>query len=133
MRFLVLAVLAFVILPSAPRAQDASIPQVIENQLSAFQADDFSAAFDYASPTIKQLFGTAERFGQMVQSGYPMVHRPAEVNMLDQRTIGSSVVQRVMIRDGAGRLHFLDYQMVPSDGGWQMNGVQILQAPHVGA
>lgn len=133
MRILLAAVLAVTLMPSALRAQDSTIPQVIENQLSAFQADDFATAFDYASPTIKRLFGTAERFGQMVQSGYPMVYRPGEVNMLEQRGMGDSVVQRVMIRDGAGRLHFLDYQMVPADGGWQINGVQIVQAPQVGA
>lgn len=133
MRNLLAALLAVTLLPATLHAQDRTIPQVIENQLSAFQADDFDAAFDYASPTIKRLFGTPERFGQMVQSGYPMVYRPEEVNMLEQRGVGASVVQRVMIRDGAGRLHFLDYQMVPSDGGWQINGVRLVEAPQVGA
>jgi hypothetical protein len=38
-----------------------------------------------------------------------------------------------MIRDGEGRLHFLDYQMLPTEDGWQINGVMIVQAPEVGA
>lgn len=133
MRFVIALLLAVSLTPAMLRAQDTAIPDVIRDQISAFAADDFSAAFDYASPTIKRLFGTPERFGQMVQSGYPMVYRPAEIRMLDQRDMGAVRVQRVMIRDGAGRLHFLDYQMIPSDTGWQINGVQIVQAPQVGA
>lgn len=133
MRFVIALLLAISVLPAGLRAQDAAISDVIRDQISAFQADDFSAAFGYASPTIKRLFGTAERFGQMVQSGYPMVYRPAEVRMLDQRDAGAAKVQRVMIRDGAGRLHFLDYQMTMVDGVWQINGVQIVQEAQVGA
>lgn len=133
MRFVIALLLAVSLSPAIVRAQDSAISDIIRNQISAFEADDFGAAFDYASPNIKQLFGTPERFGQMVQSGYPMVYRPAEVRMLDQRDMGAARIQRVMIRDGAGRLHFLDYQMIPTDTGWQINGVQILREGQVGA
>lgn len=133
MRFVIALLLVVSLAPSGLRAQGAEIPDVIRDQISAFQDDDFNAAFDYASPTIKRLFGTPERFGQMVQSGYPMVYRPAEIRMLDQRAMGAARVQRVMIRDAAGRLHFLDYQMIPTDTGWQINGVQIIREGQVGA
>ncbi|TVS05192.1 MAG: DUF4864 domain-containing protein [Rhodobacteraceae bacterium] len=109
------------------------IQRVINDQLSAFLADDFDTAFTYASPNIKRLFGSPERFGQMVRNGYPMVHRPEEVTMLEQREIDGRVVQRVMIRDMGGRVHMLAYQMIKTDDGWQINGVQILRAPEVGA
>ena len=69
----------------------------------------------------------------MVQSGYPMVYRPADVQMLDLREMGAARIQRVMIRDAEGRLHFLDYQMIPSDAGWQIDGVQIVRDGQVGA
>ncbi|NBB97191.1 MAG: DUF4864 domain-containing protein [Alphaproteobacteria bacterium] len=133
MRFVIALLLAISLAPAGLRAQGAEIPDVIRDQISAFQADDFAAAFDHASPTIKRLFGTPERFGRMVQNGYPMVYRPAEVRMLDQRDMGAARLQRVMIRDGAGRLHFLDYQMIPTDTGWQINGVQIVRDAQVGA
>jgi hypothetical protein len=119
------------ILPGVLRADDR-IPQVIRDQIAAFQADDFATAFTYASPTIRQLFGTSERFGQMVQQGYPMVHRPADVTMLDQRGVGDSVIQRVRIRDAAGRVHVLDYLMIPTENGWQINGVQLVRQAEVG-
>ena len=133
MRFIIALLLAVSLAPATLRADSSEISGVIRDQISAFQADDFSTAFEYASPTIKRLFGTPERFGQMVQNGYPMVYRPAEVNMLQQRDTGAGRVQRVMIRDGAGRLHFLDYQMIPTETGWQINGVQIVRDAQVGA
>lgn len=133
MRLIFALMLAVSLAPAGARAQDGAIPEVIRDQISAFQADDFGAAFDHASPTIKRLFGTPDRFGQMVQNGYPMVYRPAEIRMLEQRDAGAARVQRVMIRDAAGRLHFLDYQMVPTDDGWQINGVQIVREGQVGA
>ena len=120
-------------LASAPARADDSIAQVIRDQIAAFQSDDFATAFTFASPTIRQLFGSPERFGQMVQQGYPMVHRPADVTMLEQTDLGSATLQRVLIRDGQGRAHVLEYQMVPGpDGGWLINGVQFVQAPQTG-
>jgi hypothetical protein len=129
--FLTVLALVLMLLPAPSRA-DEDIAQVIRDQIAAFQVDDFATAFTYASPTIRQLFGTSERFGQMVQQGYPMVYRPADVIMLDQRQIGPSVIQRVQIRDAFGRVHLLDYQMVAAENGWQINGVQLLRAPEVG-
>lgn len=130
------AILSFILafglaLPSL--AQDNPIAKVISDQIAALQADDFETAFTYASPNIKRIFGTPERFGQMVRDGYPMVHRPAEVTMLDQTPSGSQIIQRVMMRDASGRLHILAYAMVETEEGWQINGVQILRAPEVGA
>ncbi|MFN4058703.1 MAG: DUF4864 domain-containing protein [Roseinatronobacter sp.] len=129
----ILTALAFILafLPTTLRADDR-IGQVIRDQIAAFQVDDFATAFTYASPTIQRLFGTSERFGQMVQQGYPMVHRPADVTMLDQRGLGETVIQRVRIRDGQGRVHVLDYQMIPVESGWQINGVQLVRQAEVG-
>ena len=114
-------------------AQADPIQNVITDQVSAFLADDFDTAFSFASPSIKRLFGSPERFGQMVRDGYPMVYRPAEVQMLEQQEIGPHVIQRVMMRDATGRIHFLAYAMIETPDGWQINGVQILRAPEIGA
>lgn len=130
------AILSFIMalgLASPGFAQDNPITKVISDQIAAFQADDFETAFSYASPTIKRIFGTPERFGQMVREGYPMVHRPSAVTMLDQTTSGPQIIQRVMMRDGSGRLHIVAYSMVEAPEGWQINGVQLLRAPEVGA
>ena len=121
----------FLALPAA--AQDAPIRATIEHQLQAFQADDFATAFTFASPNIKAIFGTPENFGRMVSQGYPMVHRPGAVKMLELREVAGALWQRVMITDSAGRTHLLDYQMLETAEGWQINAVQLLQSAGLGA
>ncbi len=122
---------AFLALPAY--AQEEPIQKTIASQLDAFQNDDFATAFTYASPTIKGIFGTAENFGAMVTQGYPMVHRPAAVRMLELRTVAGNLWQRVMITDAQGSTHLLDYMMIETPEGWQINAVQLLQAPDIGA
>lgn len=114
-------------------AQEADIRGVIENQIIAFRADDFGSAFSFASPAIKGVFGTPERFGQMVRQGYPMVHRPDDIRFLGLEERMGRKVQRVMIRDAAGKVHFLDYEMIEAEGGWQINGVRLLPPQGAGA
>lgn len=118
---------------TAQENRNAAIENTIQSQINAFLMDDFPKAFTYASPMIQGLFGTPENFGNMVRNGYPMVWRPDEVRYLELREISGRLWQKVMIRDGAGTLHFLDYQMVQGPDGWMINGVQTLQPPQVGA
>lgn len=132
MRALFAAMFLMLSVTTAQAQDSADIRQIIEDQIAAFQADDFDRAFSYASPDIKRLFGTPDRFGTMVQDGYPMVYRPADVTMLEQSQTPAGVVQRVMIRDVQGRLHFLAYQMVPEGDGWQIGGVRLLRASETG-
>lgn len=114
-------------------AQQDAIQSTILNQIEAFRADDFATAFSLASPVIKGIFGTSDNFGAMVRNGYPMVHRPAEVRMLEKRQVAGMTVQRVLITDAQGRSHVLDYQMVETPEGWQINGVSLLPSGGVGA
>ena len=133
MRFGLYGLLTAALLALPAAAQEEPIQQTIQNQLDAFQADDFNRAFTFASPLIKGIFGTPENFGAMVTQGYPMVHHPAAVKMLELREVAGNLWQRVLITDAGGQTHMLDYQMVETSEGWQINAVQLLQAPDVGA
>ena len=133
MRILAL-VLGFWIAATAVAAQDSdAIEDVIGSQLEAFNNRDVSEAWQYASPNIKRLFGSSDNFGMMVQRGYPMVWDNADVRFLELRDVAGNLWQKVMVRDAQGGLHILDYQMVETAEGWQINGVQLLPAPDVGA
>ncbi len=112
---------------------EPGIETTITAQIDAFLVDDFAEAFTYASPNIQGMFGTSDRFGQMVRRGYPMVWRPADVQYLELRDVAGNLWQKVMIRDQQGGMHVLDYQMIRTAEGWKINGVQILQAPGVSA
>jgi Domain of unknown function (DUF4864) len=131
MHLLLTALLFALALPAA--AQEAPIQSTIQSQLEALKRDDFITAFTFASPTIKTIFGTPENFGRMVSEGYPMVHRPSAVKMLELREVSGALWQRVMITDAMGRSHMLDYQMVETPDGWQINAVELLRASGVGA
>lgn len=128
------AVLALWFAATSVVAQDAdAIEGVIGNQLDAFNDRNVSEAWQYASPNIKRLFGSADNFGMMVQQGYPMVWDNADVRFLELRDVAGNLWQKVMVRDAQGGLHILDYQMIETADGWQINGVQLLPAPDVGA
>ncbi|OAN71184.1 hypothetical protein A8B78_20340 [Jannaschia sp. EhC01] len=109
------------------------IEAVIGSQFNAFRAEDVIDAWQYASPNIQGLFGDPQNFGRMVQQAYPMVWNPAEVDFIDLQTFGAIIVQRVEVVDQAGNLHYLGYAMIETEDGWRINGVQVLQAPSLGA
>lgn len=117
----------------AEEPRNAAIEGVIQSQMEAFLADDVAGAFTYASPMIQNIFGSHQRFGVMVEQGYPMVWRHREVKFLELRMRGAHLWQKVLITDNAGNLHLLDYQMIEEAGRWQINGVQILEMPQIGA
>lgn len=130
MRFVLAALTALFTTLAAPMAtaQDTDIRAVIAAQIEAFEADDFEQAFTYASPTIRQVFRTPENFGVMVQRGFPMVWRPADVRFLDLASRDGALWQDVMVRDAAGAVFILEYEMIELDAGWKINGVRIRPA-----
>lgn len=109
-------------------AEDSDVSAAIGAQIEALEQDDFATAFTYASPSIRQIFRTPENFGIMVQRGYPMVWRPAQVEFLNQRIEAGSLVQMVQITDRKGVVHTLDYLMLETAQGWKINGVRLLDS-----
>ena len=108
-------------------AEHAAIRGIIESQLDAFQQDDGTRAFSYASPGIRQRFGTADNFMAMVRSGYAAVYRPQEVEFLDSRVRGDIVGQAVRFVGPNGRSVIGIYTMEKQvDGTWRINGVQLI-------
>ena len=113
---------------SAP-AQDASIEDVIAEQLQAFNDRDVNTAWAFASPTIKGIFQTPENFGRMVENGYPMVWNNSDVQFLNQQEFENRTRQEVLIKGPDGAFYILDYQMIEVDEKWRINGVQVIPAP----
>ena len=107
-------------------AQNSEIEANIAAQIQAFKVDDFDTAFTFASPNIQRLFRNPDNFGAMVRNGYPMVWRPSDLRFLELREIAGALWQKVLIVDGRGQTHILDYQMVQQEDGWKINAVQLL-------
>lgn len=115
------------------KADEGAVRDVIAGQIDAFARDDFATAFDYASPLIQHMFRTPTRFGQMVQSGYPMVWRPSGVRFGLYESREGQIYQYVAFEDAAGRSYLTEYQMVELETGWKINGVRMLPDPSFGA
>lgn len=129
MRWISAVLVAWAIWITPAAAQSTPHQQVIRDQIEAFRAGDFGAAFGHASPSIQTLFGSTGRFEMMVRQGYPMVIDPASTRFLEAREISGRLWQKVLLLDRAGRGHVLDYQMTEGENGWKINAVQILPAP----
>ena len=136
MKQFLIAVMIWLTCVTGLSAQDDRIPGIeatIQSQIDAFRADDFETAFTFASPSIRTLFGSSTRFGAMVRNGYPMVWKPSDVRFLELRRQGPFLFQKVFVRDAAGAPHVLEYNMIQTEDGWRIDGVQLLAAPPIGA
>lgn len=125
----ILALALALLSPTAPRADSGSeIRAVIAAQIEAFRRDDWEAAFAFASPAIRSMFRTADRFGGMVRQGYPMVWRPARIEPGPLADGPRGPVQTMFIEDARGVLHEAEYEMQQVSGSWRINGVRIRRA-----
>lgn len=129
MRWLFLSIfcLGFILQSLAHAGDDTDVQETIAAQLDAFLRDDFDHAFTYASPKIRRIFRDPNTFGMMVRQGYPMVWRPADFTFLHSKKTPWGMSQIIEIIDKNGRAHYLRYDMVPSETGWKIDGVAILQ------
>lgn len=121
----ILAFLCFALPATAQEGPGA----VITQQFEAFRADDLPRAFSYASPMIQGYFQTPERFGQMVEQGYPQIREPGEMILEDLREEGGRLIQRLKVFDGKGFPHLFDYEVIELENGWKINGVRYVGTP----
>lgn len=132
-RFLVLlGVLLGLAMPAAAQvssSDEAAIRDVIQRQVEAFRRDDGEAAFGYASPNIRGMFGTPDIFMDMVRQGYQPVYRPHVFEFREIVTLHGMVTQKVHVIGPNGRpvTAFYPVSQQP-DGSWRIEGCY-LQAP----
>jgi len=106
----------------APDDREA-ICRLIEQQLTAFQADDGPLAFSFASPTIQKAFGTPAHFMRMVRESYPAVYRPQSIHFGELLLNGPQPTQMVHLigPDGVAVVALYLMQKQP-DGSWCCDG-----------
>ena len=119
-------------LPAAAQvspADQTAIRGAIEGQVEAFRRDDGEAAFGYASPNIRSLFGTPETFMDVVRQGYRPVYRPQVFEFREIVTLHGMPTQKVHVVGPDGRPVTAFYPMTQQpDGSWRIEGCY-LQAP----
>jgi hypothetical protein len=108
------------------------IRSVISEQIEAFRRDDGQAAFSYASPGIREVFGTPGNFMEMVKTAYPAVYRPVSFTFLESTVMNGAPVQTVQISDNGGAVWIAIYTMQrQKDSSWKVNGCTLLPAKAV--
>ena len=132
MRILFILSLVLAALPARAQTLEGVIQQTITNQIEAMRDDDFETAFTFASPGLQSMFVTSENFQNMVENGYPMVVDPAQIEYDELKMRGGAMVQSVQILDQAGRVYELEYDLIPTDDGWVINRVSILDSQMLG-
>ncbi len=113
-----------------PAASDrAAIRDVIARQIQAFQHDDASAAFGFASPSIQRQMGTPERFLDLVQNHYRPVYRPHSTEFGELTVQDDQVIQQVDVvgPDGRGARALYSMEREP-DGSWRISGCVLVES-----
>jgi hypothetical protein len=110
-------------------ADRSAIQGIIQSQVEAFRRDDGEAAFGFASPSIRGMFGSPEIFMDMVRQGYQPVYRPKIFDFREIMTLHGQVTQKVHVVGPDGKPVTAYYPMTRlPDGSWRINGCY-LQAP----
>ena len=106
-----------------------SVRMVIQAQLAAFAADDARRAFSYATPKLRDVFGSADKFIEVVREAYPAVYRHETVAFLKPELADGTLLQGVHLTDGQGVLWLALYRMERQrDGSWRISACQLVPA-----
>jgi hypothetical protein len=105
------------------QADRDAIRDTIAAQLEAFQADDGSQAFLYATPEIRQQFKTVANFMQMVKTAYAPVYRPRGVLFGSLDEMQGTPAQSVFFMGATGEVVQAMYLMQQTPAGdWRIAG-----------
>ena len=89
MKKILAAFLIIMLSTASVSSNETEYQKVIRSQIEAFSNDDMETAFEFASPSIKSIFGNYIRFGSMVRQGYPMVFRQKNLTFKETKSKNS--------------------------------------------
>ena len=115
--------------PDVSQGDARGVRAVILAQFEAFAADDAKRAFSYATPKLREMFGTADRFIEVVRTAYPAVYRHETVAFLKPELTEGSLVQGVHLTDAEGVLWLELYRLERQrDRSWRISACQLVAA-----
>ncbi len=107
-------------------AQVSQARAVVQDQLDAFADDDAVKAFLLSSASVRERFGSPDRFIAMIRRRYPMVFRPASVAFLKPQWEDSDLMQGVQMTDAQGSGWLATFRVQPqTKGPWLIAGCRV--------
>lgn len=111
---------------SQPTDPTADFRRIITSQLAALQNGDADGAWAFAHSSIRSMFGSPDRFYQMVDRGYRPLIDFTRVTFQEAEQADQVWVQPVRLRDLNDDEYLAFYAMQRnSEGEWRIAGVQI--------
>lgn len=104
------------------------IQAVIQNQMKAFNDDDYTAAYAFAAESIRERF-SKERFEAMVRAGYPQIAKSSRA-VFGEIALSKDKQAAVATVRVTGKDHVTvvaQYQMLLENREWKIGGVMILE------
>lgn len=111
---------------SVPVPQPRELYSVVESQLAALRAADFSSAYRHAASGVQQKFSCAQ-FEQMVRRDYVEVMRAGRVEFGSVKVQGATALVPVFFFGSDGDARIFIYSLVSEDASWRIDGVQVIR------
>jgi hypothetical protein len=109
--------------PPAPHALFA----VVEQQLAAFRAADYSSAYRYAASGVQQKF-TVPQFEAMIRRDYGDMTNAQRIEFGLVKVVGPAAVVQVFFVEESGSTRSVLYSLIAEGDSWKINGVQPMQS-----
>lgn len=108
--------------------------QVIQQQMNAFQRDDATSAYSYATTSLQKRFQNPDIFIAMVKRGYAPVYRPQGVTYGRIKETDFGPVQEVYLTgpEGGNWLALYSFEQ-QEDGSWRISGCYLTKSQGLGA
>jgi hypothetical protein len=109
--------------PPAPRELFA----VVEKQLAAFRAADYSSAYHHAASGVQQKF-TLAQFEAMIRQDYGDMTNAQSIEFGFVEVLGSAAVVQVYFVGENGSTRSFLYSLVAEGDSWKINGAQQMRS-----
>jgi Domain of unknown function (DUF4864) len=133
--FLFSLCVAIIVTHNVRRAMPAPAPHelysIVNSQLAALRASDFSRAYWNASSDVQQRFSLPQ-FERMVRSNYAAMTQTQRVEFGLVQVQGPSALVQVFFFASDGTAQAFLYNLVAEDGGWKIEGIERMEVPQPG-
>ena len=99
---------------------------VVEKQLAAFRAEDYSSAYRHAASEVQQKF-TVPQFEAMIRRDYGDMMNAQRIEFGFLKIIGSAAVVQVFLVGESGSVRSFLYSLTAEGDSWKISSVQPMQ------